>query len=105
MWNICTISIMEYFAHKVLLSLNTCCSFCCKSFNSKTTTHKNLTFSLLNSDFLITQIPPFIFLWLFKKHCQTIAVLDSYKKTNTYKFTHAETYTLDQLIGYGSSEK
>ena len=74
---------MEYFAHKVLLSLNTCCSFCGKALNSKPTTHKDFTFFLHNSDFLITRIPSFIFLCLFKKNRQKIAILDSHNKTNT----------------------
>ena len=87
-----TILIVEYFYHflyEIFCTqsapiVNTWRSFCGMALNSKPTTHRNLTFFLLNSDFLIAQIPSFTFLWLFKKNCQKIAIFDSHKKTNTY---------------------
>ena len=64
-----------------------------RTLNSKPTTHKNLTFFLLNLDFLITRISSFIFQWLFQKIVSSPSL---FNKSNYSKIACIKMESIDE---------
>ena len=75
-----------------------------RTLNSKPTTHKNLTFFLLNLDFLITRISSFIFQWLFQKIVSSPAL---FNKSNYSKIACIKMESIDehQVIDFIENQK